>query len=90
MSLLDALANLFRPNHKNSDPEVRAEAVRVLDDAHPSDHAALEFVLRSDPEARVRRLALKKIADPAILDSAASAESDEGTHDEVGDEIFHC
>ena len=52
--------DLFRPKWKHSDPEVRAEAVRQLGD----DQAALlATIAKSDADARVRRIALKRIDD---------------------------
>ncbi len=60
MSLLDHL----RPGWQHSDPEVRLTALRDLPKEHQEAFAA---VAREDPDPRVRRLALKRLDDPAIL-----------------------
>jgi Domain of Unknown Function (DUF349) len=41
------------------------------------DQARLETIARSDPDARVRRIALKKLEDPVVLDELAQGESDQ-------------
>src|SRR5436190_1396550 len=56
--------DLFKPRWKHSDPDVRAEAVRQLDE---NDARILAQVARRETDVRVRRIALKKIADPALL-----------------------
>jgi hypothetical protein len=57
MDLLDRL----RPRWRHSDPEVRAAAAR---DLAPEDCDAVETLAR-DPDVRVRRVAVKKLDDPA-------------------------
>jgi hypothetical protein len=69
MGLLD----LFRPKWRHSKVEVRTDAVRALD----ADDAALAEVALKDPEAAIRRLAIKKIVDPELLEKIAGADSDE-------------
>ena len=66
------IADLFRRKWKHSNPDVRAEAVRDLD-----DQVVLAQVVRQDGDARVRRIALKKIADPRLLSEVASSDPDE-------------
>jgi hypothetical protein len=66
--------DLFRPKWKHSDAEVRAEAVKSLTS---EDQTLLAQVLKRDPDARVRRLALKKIDDPQLLGEVASEDPDE-------------
>jgi hypothetical protein len=41
------------------------------------DQARLETIARSDPDARVRRLALKTLEDPALLEEVARSENDQ-------------
>jgi hypothetical protein len=66
--------DLFRPKWKHSNPEVRAEAVRQLGD----DQAALlATIARQDADARVRRIAVKRIADTEVLFDVAAHDSDE-------------
>jgi hypothetical protein len=60
MGLLDKLKP--QPRWKHADPALRLEAVRELDDA-----AELAVLAESDPDARVRRAAICRITDPAVL-----------------------
>lgn len=71
MGLLD----LFRPRWKHSDPSVRAEAIK---DFSPDDLPRLAQVARHDSDPRIRRIALKKIADPDLLGEVAKSDPDEG------------
>src|SRR3990170_4495420 len=66
--------DLFRPKWRHSDSEVRAEAVRQLG---PDDLATLTEVARHDPDARVRRIAVKKLDDPEVLGELARTDADE-------------
>src|SRR5579864_3180235 len=66
--------DLFKPKWKHSDPDVRAEAVRALGD----DQAALlAAIAKSDGDARVRRIALKRIVDAEVLSDVAAHDPDE-------------
>lgn len=71
MSFLDR----FRPQPawKSSDPAVRASAVRTLG-AH--DRTILESLARADADPGVRRMALQKLGDPALLAEAARGDAD--------------
>lgn len=60
MSLLDR----FRPDWKNSDAETRADAVRALG---PSAVETLTELARTDPDAKVQSLAIRKLEDPDLL-----------------------
>lgn len=64
----------LRPPWRHSDPEVRIAAVR---DMGPMDQARLESLARKDPDARVRRAAIKKLDDAPVLEQLASSEPDE-------------
>src|SRR5438067_12130274 len=68
-------ADLFKPKWKHSNPDVRAEAVRVLSD---EDAALLASIARSDADARVRRIAVKRIVDADVLSDVAAHDPDEG------------
>src|SRR5262245_11446145 len=69
-----AFLDIFRPKWRNSDPEVRAPAIREIG----SDRFdILSDVMRKDPDARVRRIALKKIDDAALLGEVAKSDTDE-------------
>ena len=61
------IADFFRRKWKHSNPDVRAEAVRDLDDI-----AILAQIVRQDEDVRVRRIALKKIVDEAVLSEVAA------------------
>jgi hypothetical protein len=66
--------DLFRPKWKHSNADVRAEAVKQMT---ADDVAVLSQIVRADKDARVRRLALKKIADPTLLGEIAETDPDE-------------
>src|SRR6185503_18973844 len=70
MDLLDRL----KPRWKRADPEVRAAAVREMGDR---DQATLATIAASDPDAHVRRIAMKRLDDAARLDELARSETDE-------------
>lgn len=67
-------SDLFKPKWKHSNPDVRAEAVRTLSD---DDAALLATIARSDADARVRRLAVKRIVDADVLSDVAAHDPDE-------------
>jgi hypothetical protein len=71
VSLLDRL----RPRWQHSDPEERAAAVRELGDA-AEDQEALAQIVRHDEDARVRRLAIKRITSAELLSDLAATEPD--------------
>lgn len=60
MAILDRLL----PAWRHSDPDVRAAAVRELD---AESHDIVATLARTDPEARVRREAVKRLADADVL-----------------------
>lgn len=66
--------DLFRPAWKHSDPEVRLDSVRQLDETQTD---ILLQVARKDTDDRIRRVAIKKINDPALLQELAQADTDE-------------
>jgi len=66
--------DLFRPKWKHSNADVRAEAVKQMT---ADDVAVLSQIVRADKDARIRRLALKKIADPTLLGEIAESDPDE-------------
>ncbi|MGZ3442115.1 MAG: DUF349 domain-containing protein, partial [Polyangia bacterium] len=66
--------DLFKPKWKHSNPEVRADAVRALGE----DQAALlATIARNDTDARVRRIAVKRIVDADVLTDVAAHDPDE-------------
>ncbi len=66
--------DLFKPKWKHSNPEVRAEAVRALGD---DESTLLATIARHDADARVRRLAVKRIVDADVLSDVAAHDPDE-------------
>jgi Domain of Unknown Function (DUF349) len=70
MDILDRL----KPRWRRSDSETRAAAVREMG---ARDQARLETIARSDPDPKVRRIAIKKLEDAGRLDEVAQSEIDE-------------
>ena len=68
MDLLERL----RPRWRHPDPEVRADAAREMG----AEHQDRFQTLARDPDARVRRIALKKLDDAALLDALGRDETD--------------
>ena len=68
-----AFFDIFRPRWRHSDPEIRAEAVRGLDD---DQQDLFGTIAGDDPDPRVRRVALKRVVDPAELLDLAAGEAD--------------
>ena len=80
MGLLDKLKPT--PRWKHTDPAVRLEAVRELDDA-----AELAALAEADPDARVRRAAIPRTTDPEVLGRVASGDADVETRDRAADRL---
>jgi len=66
--------DLFRAKWKHSDAEVRAAAVR---DLSPDQIDVLQGIAQNDRDAGVRRIAIKKLEDPLILNHIAQQDPDE-------------
>jgi hypothetical protein len=62
------------PRWKHADPAVRSAAVY---DLGPDDGEALRALARDDAEARVRRAAVSRLDDPAVLGEVARTDPDE-------------
>ena len=69
-----SLLNRIRPKWQNSDPDVRAAAVRELD---KDDVELLTAVAQGDDDPRVRRIAIKKLDAPRVLLAIADEDGDE-------------
>jgi hypothetical protein len=69
------LADLFRPKHKHSDPEVRVEAVRRLG---AEEVETLARLAREDDHVKVRKAAIERLEDPVKLVEVAAREPDSG------------
>src|SRR4051794_19585766 len=69
-----------QPRWKHTDPAVRAAAVYELG---PDDGEALRALAREDSEARVRRAAVTRVDDPAVLADVARTDPDEDVRTEA-------
>jgi hypothetical protein len=78
MSFID----LFRPKWRHSDVDVRTEAVRNLG---PEQVDVLVKVAREDKDARVRRIAVKRLEDAAVLEDLAARDPDAGIRELAAD-----
>jgi hypothetical protein len=77
-----ALLEIFKskPKWMHSDAEVRAEAVRAL----PSEEqSVLATIARTDADAHVRRLALRRVKGVSVLAEIVGAEADPGVRDDA-------
>lgn len=77
MSLLDRFR---QPKWKHADPAVRLEAVNELDD---DAQDVLGSLAREDADAAVRRRAVARVEDPAVLAAVARTDLDEGVRAEA-------
>lgn len=68
-----SLLNRLRPKWQHSDPDVRVDAVRRLD---KGEVELLTAVAQQDDDARVRKLAIKKLDTPRVLLEIAESDSD--------------
>ncbi len=78
MGLLERLRS--QPKWKHPDPAQRIEAVLEL--AGEELNVARE-VARTDPDVRVRRTAVGRLTDPAVLAEIAAADADESVREEA-------
>src|SRR3954469_19432256 len=69
-----------QPRWKHADPAVRAAAVYELG---PDEADALRALAREDAEARVRRAAVARIDDPAVLADIGRTDPDEDVRTEA-------
>ncbi|HEY5934744.1 MAG TPA: hypothetical protein VIU61_08920, partial [Kofleriaceae bacterium] len=76
------ITDFFRPKYRHSDVRVRAEAVRALT---ADDAAILVQVARSDRDIGVRRLAMERIEEAAVLAELYEAESERSLKDFAGE-----
>jgi Domain of Unknown Function (DUF349) len=79
---LKSLLDKFRPkpDWQSPDAAVRAEAVLRLP---ASEHETVLALAHGDEDARVRRAAVKKIQDAAVLAELARGDADEGVREEA-------
>ena len=79
-----ALADLFRPKWKHSEPAVRADAVRKLE---TSEIDVLVRVLKNESDIAIRRIAVKKLDDPELLSEIATSDPDESLRKLAADKL---
>jgi hypothetical protein len=72
------LIERLRPKWRHPDPEVRATAVRELD---ADDQRHLAEIARGDTDARVRRIAIKKVRDADLLEQLATSDAEPSLRD---------
>lgn len=78
MSFID----LFRPKWRHSDVDIRTEAVRNLG---PEQVSTLVKIAREDKDARVRRIAIKRLDDATVLEDIAARDPDPGIREMAGE-----
>jgi hypothetical protein len=76
MGLLEKLRP--QPKYKHADPAVRLEGLNEVEDA---DQDTLVAIATEDVDARVRRAAISRVSDAAVLASLVRNESDTATRD---------
>jgi len=76
-----------RPEWQHSDPAVRAEAVLRLP---ASDRELILALAREDADPRVRRAAVKRIDEMALLVEIAGSDADDGVREEAAGRIAHA
>ncbi len=77
--------NLFKPKWKNSDPEIRKQALIHLDKESHQD--VFMQIATHDPSPELRLLALKRLIDLAAVNKIALADSDNKIN-ELGNKIL--
>jgi hypothetical protein len=81
MSIFDKLKP--QPRWKHADPSIRLEALRDLEGP-----VELAILAETDPDAKVRRAAVAKISDPAVLGRVGSSDSDPDARDRAADRLL--
>ena len=81
MGILDRLKP--QPRWKHADPAVRLEALRDLDDP-----IELTILAEADPDTRIRKAALARVADPAVIGRIAANDTDPETRDRAAEKLF--
>jgi exonuclease SbcC len=76
-----------RPDWQHQDPGVRAEAVLRLP---ASEHELIAALAREDPDARVRRAAVKRIDALPLLAEVAAGDGDAGVVEEATARLAHA
>src|SRR5262249_14185406 len=78
MALLDRLRR--RPRWEDPDPKVRAEGVR---DVPAEEQDRLAQIAREDPDALVRRAAVRRLTGVEVLAGIAGSDADEGVREKA-------
>ena len=85
---LKTLIERFRskPEWQSADPAVRAEAVLRLP---ATEHDIVLALAREDADPRVRRAAVKRLSETAVLAGIAASDADPGVRDEAEGRLGH-
>jgi hypothetical protein len=83
MPLLDRFRS--RPAWQNKDAEARLAAVRQLG---PDQRDVLTAVVREDEDAKVRRAAVRRLDDLAVLADVAATDADESVRQEASESLL--
>jgi len=75
-----------RPEWQHADPAVRAEAVLRLP---ASDHELVQALAREDADPHVRRAAVKRLSETAVLAEIASQDADAAVREEAAGRLAH-
>jgi DNA repair protein SbcC/Rad50 len=78
MGLLDRFKT--QPRWKHADPTIRAQGVQDLQD---EEHDVLVSLARTDPDPRVRRAAVSRLGNVAVLTEVVRLETDAQVRDEA-------
>ena len=81
-----ALLHFFKPKWQHPDPAIRRQAVQALSS---EDETTLIQISREDDTPAVRRLALRRINDLAVLHTAVSDDSDKEVREFAHTRLCH-
>lgn len=75
------LTRFFRPKWQHPNPEVRRQALIKLSWQKPDEHAVLRDLAVQDPAAEVRKAAVKRVSDLALLRRSISEDDNAGVRE---------
>jgi hypothetical protein len=86
VSLLDRFKP--QPRWKHADPAVRVSAIQALEAGAEDTAEVLASLATEDPDVRVRRTAVARLADPAALGRAARDDADEAVRQKAVERLL--